>query len=82
MSDEKMEGTYLTEINQFVANCEAVFDLEKYGIPGVPDGMTMDSDGNLWVAVFDGGRILHINPQTKELINTITFPAKQVKQFV
>lgn len=61
-----------------ISNRKVVFDLEKHDIPGVPDGMTIDSQGNLWVAVFDGGRILHVNPNTSELISTLNFPAKQV----
>lgn len=63
----------------FIAgNCKPIFNLDDYDIPGVPDGMTIDTDGNLWVAVFDGGCLLHINPNTSELLNTIQFPVKQV----
>jgi len=61
-----------------IKNRKVIFDLEKHNIPGVPDGMTIDADGNLWVAVFDGGRLLHINPKTSELLTTINFPAKQI----
>lgn len=39
----------------FPANKRIVFDLNKNNIPtGVPDGMTIDTDGNLWIAVFNG----------------------------
>lgn len=58
-----------------------VFNLDDHDIPGVPDGMTIDNDGNLWVAVFNGGCLLHINPITSELITTINFPAQQVCNF-
>lgn len=64
--------------NGAISNKRVVFDLEKYNIPGVPDGMTIDTNGNLWVAVFDGSRVLHINPNTSELITTINFPVKQI----
>ena len=30
-----------------------------------PDGMDVDSDGNLWVASFSGGRVLHIDPRNE-----------------
>ncbi|KAF5304483.1 hypothetical protein FQA39_LY09679 [Lamprigera yunnana] len=65
-----------------ISNKKVVFDLEKHNIPGVPDGMTIDSDGNLWVAVFNGSRILKINPNTSELLTTIYFPAKQITSAV
>jgi gluconolactonase len=61
-----------------ICNRKVVFNLDLHNIPGVPDGMTMDTDGNLWVAVFDGGCLLHINPRTSELISTINFPARQI----
>ena len=56
-----------------------VFDLESHGIPGFPDGMTIDTNGNLWVAVFNASRLLHVDPRTSELLTTISLPAKQVR---
>ncbi|CAH0557443.1 unnamed protein product [Brassicogethes aeneus] len=61
-----------------ICNRKPIFNLDHHDIPGVPDGMTIDTDGNLWVAVFDGGRLLHVNPNNSELITTINFPAKQI----
>nr|XP_022906695.1 regucalcin [Onthophagus taurus] len=61
-----------------ITNRKVIFDLDSHKIPGVPDGMTIDTDGNLWVAVFDGGCLLHINPNTSELIKKLTFPCKQI----
>lgn len=34
---------------------------------GTPDGLTMDSDGNLWIAIWDGGRVVQLSPEGKEL---------------
>jgi sugar lactone lactonase YvrE len=31
---------------------------------GLPDGMTIDSEGQLWIALFDGGKVLRIDPNT------------------
>uniref|UniRef100_A0A8C6SJB6 SMP-30/Gluconolactonase/LRE-like region domain-containing protein n=1 Tax=Neogobius melanostomus TaxID=47308 RepID=A0A8C6SJB6_9GOBI len=31
---------------------------------GPPDGLTLDSDGNIWVSCYDGGRVLKLHPQT------------------
>ena len=41
---------------------------------GVPDGITIDSDGKLWVACYGGSRILRIDPETAKVISTITMP--------
>ncbi|XP_021965763.1 regucalcin isoform X3 [Folsomia candida] len=37
-----------------LSNRRSVFDFCKANISGVPDGMTADSDGNLWIAMFSG----------------------------
>jgi gluconolactonase len=29
-----------------------------------PDGMTIDKNGNLWVALYGGGRVVQINSET------------------
>lgn len=56
-----------------------MFTLSKNGIDGFPDGMTIDVDGNLWVAVFNGYRVIKIDPRKPEtLLQTIEIPAKQV----
>ena len=34
---------------------------------GTPDGLTMDSDGNLWIAIWNGGRVVQLSPEGKEL---------------
>ncbi|XP_066253020.1 regucalcin-like [Euwallacea similis] len=45
----------------------------------LPDGMTIDTDGNIWVAVFGGKKIVKINPSKPEVVlQTIEIPAKQV----
>lgn len=36
------------------ANKRVVFDLKANKIQGIPDGMTNDSNDNLWVAVYNG----------------------------
>ena len=44
---------------------------------GVPDGMTLDINKNLWVAHFHGARITVFNPMGK-IIHTINLPAKNI----
>ncbi|XP_023312695.1 regucalcin-like, partial [Anoplophora glabripennis] len=62
-----------------IKNRHPIFTLPKHDIPGGPDGMTIDTDGNLWVATFGGGRIFKIDPRKPEtLLYTISLPAKQI----
>lgn len=44
---------------------------------GIPDGMCVDADGNLWVAHVGGRRVAKLNPQG-DLIGEIPVPAKAV----
>jgi D-xylonolactonase len=44
---------------------------------GVPDGMTVDAEGFVWCARWDGSCLVRYNPEGRE-VRRITFPAKQV----
>jgi sugar lactone lactonase YvrE len=44
---------------------------------GVPDGMTVDSKGNLWVACFGGGTVRCFSPAGEQL-DEVFFPVSQV----
>ena len=41
---------------------------------GFPDGMTRDADGNLWVALWDGGRVNCYHATTGALLHTVVVP--------
>jgi sugar lactone lactonase YvrE len=45
---------------------------------GRPDGMTVDAEGMLWVAHWDGGRITRWNPTSGQLLATVLLPADRV----
>ncbi|GAB6394744.1 MAG: Gluconolactonase [Bacteroidales bacterium] len=45
---------------------------------GGPDGMTIDRDGNLWVAQWGGYGVYCYNPLTGKLINKVETPAPNV----
>ncbi|SFQ60438.1 SMP-30/gluconolactonase/LRE family protein [Hymenobacter arizonensis] len=42
---------------------------------GVPDGMTIDAEGKLWVAVWGSGTIQRFDPSTGALLQSIDVPA-------
>ena len=45
---------------------------------GFPDGMTIDAEGNVWVALWGGSAVSCWNPETGELLRTIEIPAKNI----
>lgn len=45
---------------------------------GFPDGMTIDSEGMIWVAHWGGGCVSRLNPHNGEQIGQIEVPAKNV----
>jgi len=44
---------------------------------GAPDGLTIDADGNLWVALWNGGAVHQYSP-TGTLLDVVHLPAAQV----
>jgi sugar lactone lactonase YvrE len=45
---------------------------------GWPDGMTSDSEGQLWVAMWGGAKLTRWNPASGQLLEVIPFPARNV----
>lgn len=45
---------------------------------GAPDGMTIDAEGNLWIALWGGFAVGCWNPESGELLQTVDVPAKNV----
>ena len=46
--------------------------------PGFPDGMTIDAEGMLWVAYWDGWRVVRWDPGTGEALAVIELPVARV----
>ncbi|XP_015116165.1 regucalcin isoform X2 [Diachasma alloeum] len=65
-----------------ISNKRVIFNLKENDVPGVPDGMTIDKDGHLWVCVWDGNRILEIDPESKKLLRTVEMPAARITSAV
>lgn len=45
---------------------------------GAPDGMTIDADGNLWIALWGGSAVVCHDPATGERLHAIELPCEQV----
>ncbi len=45
---------------------------------GRPDGMTVDADGMLWIAHWDGGRVSRWDPRSHQLLQSVRLPADRV----
>ncbi|OAD58558.1 Regucalcin [Eufriesea mexicana] len=65
-------------INGIISNKRIAFDLQKTNISGLPDGMTIDTDGNLWVALYGGGGVVNVNPHTGKVIRFVKLPVTKV----
>lgn len=51
-------------------------DYKQFG--GSPDGMTIDVQGNLWVALWGGASVIKLNPDTGEVLERIVVDATNV----
>ena len=50
--------------------------IDLSNMPGLPDGMTIDSEGYLWVALWGGGRVVRVNPINDNVVEQIELPAQ------
>ncbi|KAK7866858.1 hypothetical protein R5R35_006026 [Gryllus longicercus] len=61
-----------------IANRRTAFDFVANHVEGVPDGMTIDADGMLWVACFGGNQVVRCDPSTGKLLARVPIPALKV----
>ncbi|XP_048249914.1 regucalcin-like isoform X1 [Haliotis rufescens] len=64
-----------------ISNKRIVTDFSRFSdIPdlAVPDGMAIDTEGKLWVAAYEGGKVLRIDPTTGNVIRTVKFPCEKI----
>ena len=78
LSDSNNRLIYRADYNAddgSLSNREVLIRLDDES--AVPDGMTVDANGDLWVAVWDGSCLLHYSANG-ELIDKVNFPVKKV----
>ncbi len=65
--------------NTTLSNKRIFFELDKND--GYPDGLTIDDENFIWLAVWGGAKVLRISPDG-EVDKTITFPTSQITSCV
>jgi sugar lactone lactonase YvrE len=74
--------TYQVKKYKFdIRNGDIFFENVAVTIPtelGQPDGMAIDEEGMLWVAIWGGFCVNRYNPDTGNLLETINLPAPQI----
>jgi len=53
---------------------QVIINTEEVDLAGSPDGMTIDAEGMLWIAMCHGGMVVRIDPQVGELIDKVELP--------
>jgi sugar lactone lactonase YvrE len=59
-----------------ISNGTSIIDID--GRLGAPDGMTIDEEGMLWVAHWNGGRVTRWNPKTAKKLQELFLPVSKV----
>ena len=59
-----------------ISNQRTVIDFSD--LVGVPDGMTIDTEGMLWIAHWGGSKVGRWNPNTGAMIGQIQLPVPRV----
>ena len=68
--------SYDYDSNGDLTNMSVLREVER--TEGIPDGMTIDTEGFLWVALFNGSKVIRLDPQTGKTVFTIDLPVSKV----
>lgn len=63
-----------------ITNRRVVITISEGG--GFPDGMTIDAEDQLWVALWDGWKLIRVNPATGEVTDQIDLPVARITSAV
>ncbi|XP_004713249.1 regucalcin [Echinops telfairi] len=55
-----------------ISNRRSVYKMEQE--EQIPDGMCIDAEGKLWVACYNGGRVIRLDPETGKRLQTVKLP--------
>lgn len=77
---EVKEYDYDVETGE-IKNPRVIFDLRNMRGDGknlIPDGMTIDTEGFLYVATFNGSAVVKVDPSNGKIVMEIKLPAEQI----
>ena len=57
-----------------IGSSEVALDTEAKGFDSSPDGMTIDANGNLWVAFCHGGCVVCFDPRSGDQLHKVDLP--------
>lgn len=63
--------------NGDISNEKVVFEFCPNGIEGKPDGLTIDTDGNLWLTAIFGSTLVKFNPNDGKMLDKIVLDTPQ-----
>nr|XP_018909888.1 PREDICTED: regucalcin-like [Bemisia tabaci] len=72
---------YNIEIGK-ISNRSVLFDFKANNVNGLPDGMAMDVDDNLWVAAIFGSYVYQISTRDGTLLRAVKMPARDVTSVI
>ncbi|XP_050428358.1 regucalcin-like isoform X2 [Adelges cooleyi] len=61
-----------------ISNRRVFYDFKTDNLPGVPDGMTIDDQDDLWIANYDGGQVLHVSGSSGKLLGKLKLKAQYI----
>ncbi|KAI5633388.1 SMP-30/Gluconolaconase/LRE-like region domain-containing protein [Phthorimaea operculella] len=61
-----------------IRNRRTLFSFQSNNVTGVPDGMTIDTDGNLWIACYNGGKVIKVDSRSGKLLEQHKMPVEKV----
>ncbi|KYM81414.1 Regucalcin [Atta colombica] len=61
-----------------ITNKKIVFDLSETNLKGLPVGMTIDTNGNIWIALFAGSQVIGVRPRTGTVLCKVELPVENV----
>ena len=72
----KIKAYDFDPVNLILSNKRSIYQLEDGNV--FPDGMTIDMEGNLWLALWNGYSVICVNPETHSVVQKIDVPCAKV----